>query len=151
MAHRSALVAISSIQLVAQLAGQMIALRRRRHFDVPFLAGSPEHVARDWLWFGTAYSAPSYMVAAQTWAVARLFRGPDARARQVLGLLGAAMCFGIAGERCTRVRIRRSGFDPVETPIVVVGWSAAIAMAVLGRGSLMVRDSPAAASGMRPA
>lgn len=132
MAHRSALVAISSVQLAAQLAGHVVALRRRRSFDVPFLTGSADHIVRDWLWFGTAYSAPSYMVAAQVWAIARLLRGPDERARRVLRLLGAGMCAGYPSERMNRARIRPGTLDPVETPIVVVGWTGAIAMAVLG-------------------
>lgn len=132
MTHQ-ALVVVSSVQLVAQLAGHLVALRRRRHFDVPFMTGSPDHVGRDWLWFGTAYSAPSYMVAAQVWAISRLLCGPDERARRALRLLGTGMCFGYPSERMNRARIRPGGFDPTETPIVLVGWSAAIAMAALSR------------------
>ena len=59
MAHRPALVAVSAAQLAVGLAAQVVALRRRRHFDLPFMTGSPDHVARDSLWFGTSYSAPS--------------------------------------------------------------------------------------------
>lgn len=102
MAHRSTLVGVSSAQLAAQLAGHLVALRRRRHFDGPFLTGSPEHIVRDWLWFGTAYSA----------------RG---------------LTLGHLTERCSRLRIRPGGFDPVETPVVVGGWGCAAAMAVLAR------------------
>jgi hypothetical protein len=40
VAHRSTLVAVSSTQLAAQVAGHVVALRRRRHFDVPFMTGS---------------------------------------------------------------------------------------------------------------
>ena len=135
MPHRSALVAIASVQLAAQLAGHLVALRRRRSFDVPFMRGSPDHLGRDWLWFGTAYSAPTYMVTAQIWAVVRLLRGPDARARRALSLLGTGMCVGYPSERCVRIRVRPGGFDPLETPLVVAGWSGAIAMAVLGIGA----------------
>ena len=133
MARRSTLVAVSTTQLAAQLAGHVVALRRRRSFDVPFLTGSADHIVRDWLWFGTAYSAPSYMVAAQVWAIARLLRGPDERARRALRLLGTGMCFGYPSERMNRARLHPGHFDPVETPIVVVGWGGVIAMAVLGR------------------
>ena len=133
MAHRSTLVAVSSAQLAAQLAGHVVALRRRRHFDVPFLTGSPDHVVRDWLWFGTAYSAPPYLVGAQLWAVARLLRGPDERARWVLRWVGTGLTVGYLSERCSRLRVRPSGFDPVETPVVVGGWGCAAAMAVLAR------------------
>jgi hypothetical protein len=133
MAHRSALVGVSSAQLAAQLAGHLVALRRRRHFDVPFMTGSPEHVARDWLWFGTAYSAPPYLLAAQVWAISRLLRGPDDRARWVLRWLGTGLTLGYLSERCSRLRVRPGGFDPVETPIVVVGWGGVITMTVLAR------------------
>src|SRR3954471_12329031 len=80
MTSRSALVAVAAAQLAAQAAGHVVALRRRRHFDVPFLTGSPEHIVRDWLWFGTAYSAPPYLLGPQAWATARLLGGPDDRA-----------------------------------------------------------------------
>ena len=131
MSHRSTLVAVSSTQLAAQLVGHVVALRRRRHFDVPFLTGSPEHLVRDWLWFGTAYSAPPYLLGLQMWAVARLLRGPDDRARWVLGRLGTGLTLGYLSERCNRVRVRPGGFDPLETPIVLGGWSCAMAMAVV--------------------
>ena len=133
MTNRPVLVAVASAQLAAQLAGHVVALRRRRNFDVPFMTGSPDHLVRDWLWFGTAYSAPSYMVAAQLWAVARLLRGPDDRARWVLRWLGTGMSAGYPSERMVRHRLRPAGFDPVETPIVAAGWGGAIALAVLAR------------------
>jgi hypothetical protein len=133
MAHRSTLVALASAQLVAQLAGHVVALRRRRHFDVPFMTGSPEHLVRDWLWFGTAYSAPPYLLGPQIWAITRLLRGQDDRARWVLRWLGTGLTLGYPSERCSRVRVSPGGFDPLETPIVVSGWSCAMAMAVLAR------------------
>lgn len=133
MANRSVLAVVASAQLAAQLAGHVVALRRRRHFDVPFMSGGPDHLARDWLWFGTAYSAPSYMVAAQAWAVARLVRGPDERARQVLRLLGTCMIPGYLSERDCRRHLTPGALDPVESPVVVSGLGGAVAMAVLAR------------------
>ena len=133
MAHRSTLVAVSSIQLAAQLAGHVVAVRRRRHFDVPFMTGSPEHLVRDWLWFGTAFSAPPYLVGPHLWAVTRLLRGPDDRAQWVLGRLGAGLTLGYVSERLGRARVSPGGFDPLETPIVAGGWGCAMAMAVLAR------------------
>jgi hypothetical protein len=133
MANRAMVVAVSSTQLAAQLAGHVVALRRRRHFDVPFMAGSPEHLVRDWLWFGTAYSAPPYLLGPQVWAIARLLRGPDVRARWVLRWLGAGLTLGYLSERWARVRVRPGGVDPIETPIVAAGWGSAMAMAVLTR------------------
>ena len=133
MAKRSTLVAVSSVQLAAQAAGHVVALRRRRHFDVPFMTGSPEHIVRDWLWFGTAYSAPPYLLGLQIWALARLLQEPDDRARWVLRWVGTGLTVGYLSERCTRLRIRPRGFDPVETPVVVCGWGSAAALAVLAR------------------
>ena len=142
MTNRPVLVAVASAQLAAQLAGHVVALRRRRNFDVPFMTGSPDHLVRDWLWFGTAYSAPSYMVAAQLWALARLRRAPDHRARWVLRWLGTGMSVGYPSERVVRRRLRPDGFDPVETPIVAAGWGVALALAVLTRRPVQ--------SGVRP-
>src|SRR3712207_5856388 len=133
MTHRTALAAVAATQLAAQAVGHVVALRRRRTFDVPFLAGAPEHLVRDWLWFGTAYSAPPYLLGPQIWAVARLLRGPDERAQWVLRGIGTGLTFGYLSERLVRARVRRGGFDPVETPVVVAGWGGAIAMAVLAR------------------
>ena len=133
MVQPSTLAAVSSAQLAAQLAGHVVALRRRRHFDVPFMTGSPEHLVRDWLWFGTAFSAAPYLLGPQMWATARLVGGPDDRARWVLKWLGTGLTLGYLSERCARVRVRPSGFDPVETPIVAAGWGCATAMAVLAR------------------
>ncbi|TYP87978.1 hypothetical protein [Blastococcus xanthinilyticus] len=131
---RRALVAVSAVQLAAGLVGQVVALRRRRHYDVPFMTGSPDHVARDSWWFGSAISAPSYMIGAQAWALARLLRDPaDLRARQVLRLLGSGMVCGYLSERLCRRRVTPGGFDPVETPVVLAGWAGSVAMAVLAR------------------
>jgi len=133
MVHRPGLVAASSVQLAAGLAGQVVALRRRRHYDVPFMTGSPDHIGRDSWWFGTAFSAPSYMLAAQAWAIARLVRGPDERARKALRLLGTSMISGYLSERQCRRRLTPGGLDPIETPIVAAGFGGTIAMAVLAR------------------
>ncbi len=132
--NRRALVRAATIQLAAGLAGQVVALRRRRHYDVPFMTGSPDHVARDSWWFGSAISAPSYMLVSQAWGIARLLREPgDDRGRLVLRLLGTGMIGGYLSERLCRHRLTPGGFDPVETPIVALGFGGTLAMAVLGR------------------
>jgi hypothetical protein len=132
MSPRRVLVAVSAVQLAAGLVGQVVALRRRRHFDVPFMTGSPAHVGRDSWWFGTAYSAPSYMLGSHAYAVAALAAGPDDRARGMLRLLGTSMIAGYLSERFDRQVLRGRVVDPVETPIVVVGFLGAIAMAIAG-------------------
>jgi hypothetical protein len=132
--NRRALVRAATIQLAAGLVGQVVALRRRLHYDVPFMTGSAYHVARDSWWFGTAISAPSYLLAAQAWGIVRLRRDPgDDRARQVLRLLGTGMVGGYLSERLCRHRLTPAGFDPVETPIVASGFGGTVAMALLGR------------------
>ena len=133
MPNRRALAAVSAVQLTSGLVGQVVALRRRKHYDIPFMTGSPEHVGRDSWWFGTAFSAPSYMLGSQTWAIATLLRNPDERARKALRVLGTSMIGGYLSERQCRRRLTPGSLDPVETPIVAVGLAGSVAMAVLGR------------------
>ena len=132
MAIRSTLAAVSAAQLAVGVAGQLVALRRRRNYDVGFMKGRAERVGRDSLWAGTAYSAPSYMLAAQAWATSRLRRGPDDGARRLLGMLGVLMVPGYLMERYGRAHLRPGGLDPVETPVVLAGLGLAAAMGVLG-------------------
>jgi hypothetical protein len=132
MTRRRLLVRVSAAQLAAGLAGVAVGIARRRNYDLGFLRGRPEHVARDAVLLGTAYSAPLPMLAAQLWAIRRLGRGPDDGARRILGMLGALMVPGYLLERHGRVHLRPNGWDPVETPIVLVGVGLAAAMAVLG-------------------
>ena len=130
MTTRSSLVSLSSVQLAVQAAGLAVAVRRRRHYDIGFLRGSPSHVARDAVWMGTAYSAPAYLIAAQWWATARLRRQPDDGARRLLGMLGVLYCPGYLFERYVRAHLRH--FDPVETPVALASVGLAAAMGVLG-------------------
>ena len=108
-----------------------VAVRRKRAFDTPVLSGSPGHVLRDAVPFGTAYSAPAPMLVTQALLIPRAARG-DVRASRGLQALGAGMVAGHLIERLGRLRLRPSGWDPVETPIVVAGLGLAAAMAVLG-------------------
>jgi hypothetical protein len=142
MTGRGPLIAVSAAQLAAGLAGLLVALRRRRAYDIwlpggldfPMHAGSPASVVRDALWMGTAYSAPAPMLVAQAWSVARLLRGPDPRAVRALAVLGSLMVPGYLVERWGRAALRR--WDPAETPVVAAGLGLGAAMAVLGaRGS----------------
>jgi hypothetical protein len=130
MRPRAALVSLSSAQLAVQLAGLAVAVRRRRNYDVGFMRGSPQHVVRDSLWAGTAYSAPVHLLAAQWWATARLRRQPDDGARRLLGMLGVLYGPGYLFERYIRAHLRR--FDPVETPVALASIGLAAGMGVLG-------------------
>ena len=150
MTNRPALVALSAAQLTAGLAGLVVAVRRRRHFDIPFLRGDPDSVARDAWWGGTAYSAPVFMLATQAWATVRLAREPDDVARRTLRGLGVVMTPGYLAERWSRVRLTPRRFDPVETPIVVTALGGAIALAVLARSGPATAVNPAAGEERRP-
>jgi hypothetical protein len=130
MTPRRLLVLLSTAQLAAGIAGLVVAVRRRRPYDLPLLRGSDRHVGRDSLWMGTAYSAPLPMLLAQAWATANLRRGPDDGARRMLGMLGALMVPGYLLERSGREHL--TSVDPVETPVVLAGTALAAAMAVLG-------------------
>lgn len=139
MTPRRLLVAISTGQLIAGATGWAVAVRRRRNWDLRqpwapwgFLHGTPEHVGRDSLWSGTAYSAPAFMLAVQLWAIGRLAAGPDQGARRLLGVSGAVMAPGYLGEKYVRAHLRPGGWDPVETPLVLASITLAAGMAVLG-------------------
>jgi hypothetical protein len=139
MTRRFLLVRISAAQLAAGLVGLAVAVRRRRNWDLrqpwaawSFLHGTPEHVGRDSLLMGTAYSAPAYMLAVQLWAIRALTHGPDDGVRRLLGVDGAVMTLGYLAEKHVRAHLRPSGFDPLETPVVLSGVGLAAAMAVLG-------------------
>jgi hypothetical protein len=132
MTHRRILVGLSAVQLAIGLVGATVAVARGRTYDLVFLRGRPEHVARDAVLLGTAYSAPVPMLVAQFVATRALAQGPDDGARRTLGMLGALMVPGYLLERYGRAHLRPSGFDPVETPVVLAGVGLAAAMAVLG-------------------
>ena len=127
------LAAVSAVQLGAGLGGMALAIRRRRAFDIPGRRGQQSAVGRDSLLMGTALSAPAAMLVTQAAATVALLRRPDAAApARVLGGLGTAMVAGYLLERLGRRRLRRSGWDAAESPIVIAGLSLAAAMALLG-------------------
>jgi len=132
MTPRRVLVTVAAAQLASQLAGLAVALRRRRYYDVGFMRGSPETMARDAIFSGTAYSAPVTTLLTQAWAVRRLARKPDDLARRVLGMLGVLNVPGYLFERFDRQHLRPAGWDPVETPVIAASIGLAAAMGVLG-------------------
>lgn len=136
MVTDTAVAKIAGAQLVAGIAGLVVALRRRHAYEFLWLSGRPEKVGRDAATLGTALSAPAPMLLAQAASTAVLARGPNNKARRALGLLGGAMTCGYLGERLVRQRLSPSGWDAVESPIVIAGvsLSAAMAVAALRRG-----------------
>ncbi|MCW2968208.1 MAG: hypothetical protein JWM71_1980 [Solirubrobacteraceae bacterium] len=139
MTRRLLLVRISAAQLIAGVAGLTVGIARSRNYDLGFLRGHPDHVLRDAVLMGTAYSAPVPMLVAQLRATRQLAQGPDDGARRMLGMLGALMVPGYLMERHGRAHLRPGGFDPLETPVVVAGVGLAAAMAVLGHQAASAR------------
>ena len=113
MSRRRALVAISAAQLAAGVAGQLIAVRERRSFDIALLRwrGKPENVVKDSWLLGTGLSAPVSMLTTQAVATVRLASAPSPVATRVLGVLGAAMTCGYLVEREFRSAFTPSGID----------------------------------------
>ena len=109
MSRRRALVAFSAAQLAAGVAGQLIALRDGRSFDIALLRwrGEPENVLKDSWLQGTGLSAPIYMLATQAVATTRLATAPSPVATRTLGVLGAAMTCGYLVEREFQARQQR--------------------------------------------
>ncbi len=123
------LAATSAAQLGCGIAGMAVALRRRHAYDFLFLHGRRESIARDSVLMGTALSAPVTMLTAQAVATVLSRRRHSRYPDLVLGALGATMVGGYLGERLVRLRLSRSGWDAVESPLVVAGLGLAAAMA----------------------
>ena len=134
MSRRRVLVAISAAQLAAGVAGQVIAVRDRRPYDVALLGqrGRPEDVVRDSVFTGTGLSAPMTMLITQAVATVRLATGPSSLATRTLGVLGATMTCGYLVEREFRRAMTPTGLDPVVTPVAAGGFVLAAAMAKSG-------------------
>jgi pimeloyl-ACP methyl ester carboxylesterase len=95
--------------------------------------GRADAIARDTILKGTALSAPVSNLLVQAALTAMVARRPSRGAARALGGLGALQVAGYLGERLVRRRLRPSGWDPVESPLVVAGIGLAGAMAALGR------------------
>ncbi|HZJ07267.1 MAG TPA: hypothetical protein VFD59_17605 [Nocardioidaceae bacterium] len=137
MRSRTALVAISAVQLGAGVAGQLIALRDSRSFHIALIGwqGRTDRVAHDSWLLGTGLSAPVVMLTAQAIATARLAAGPSPNARRILGALGAAMTGGYLIEQEFRDVLSSSGWDPLVSPVAAVGFGLSATMALVGLSS----------------
>ncbi len=130
---RRVLALTSTAQLVCGVIGLVLAIRRRHPFDVPMMKGSTHTVGRDSLLMGTAMSAPAPMLAAQAAMTAALWRRRDPRAAAWLRTLGLLMTGGYLAERLVRHRLRPSGWDAIETPLLACGIGLSLGMVVAGR------------------
>jgi pimeloyl-ACP methyl ester carboxylesterase len=126
------LVAVSVAQLATNVTGLVVALRRRHPYDVFWMHGQAETVARDAILRGTALSAPVSNLLAQAAMTVLVARRPSHGAARALAGLGALQVPGYLGERLVRRRLRPSGWDAVESPLAAAGIGLAGAMAALG-------------------
>ncbi len=128
------LAVVSAAQLASGVAGMVVALRRRHPYDVFWMHGQAEQMARDTLFRGTALSAPVSNVVLQAALTAVVAARPSRRAQQALGGLGALWVAGYLGERLVRQRLGRSGWERLESPLLVVAIRLGVAMAALRLG-----------------
>jgi hypothetical protein len=133
MNRRQALVVASAAQLVAGIAGEALAVKRRLAFDIALLSwrGRQDRIAHDTWLLGTGLSAPVIMLGAQAVATFRLAMRPDPLAERVLGLLGCVMVGGYLVEREFRAAMRPSGWNRAVTPVGAAGAGLAAVMAGL--------------------
>jgi hypothetical protein len=136
MNNRRALVAVSLVQLGGGLAGQRLAVRDGRAFDIALVGwrGRPERIRRDRWLLGTGLSAPVVMLTAQAAGTVRLAVGPSRAATTLLGALGAAMSGGYLVEREFRAAVSPSGWDPAVTPVAASGFLLSVVMALVALG-----------------
>ncbi len=134
MGSRRVLVAVSGAQLAAGVAGQFVALRDRRSFDIALVGwrGQPERVARDSWLIGTAFSPPVVMLGIQAGATVRLGVWPSRTATRILGSLGATMACASLLESEVRGALSPAGWNPTTTPIAAASFTLALAMAASG-------------------
>jgi hypothetical protein len=98
----------------------VVALRRRHPYDVFWMHGQAEEIARDTLFRGTALSAPVSNLVLQAALTAVVAARPSRRAQQALGALGTLWVAGYLGERLVRRRLGPSGWERLESPLLVV-------------------------------
>jgi hypothetical protein len=142
MDHARSLTVVSAAQLASGIAGMVVALRRVHPYDVFWMHGRPDAIARDSLFKGTALSAPVSTLVTQAALVAIMARHPSRRAAQGLRIVGVTMVAGYLGERLVRQRLRPSGWDAVESPLIVAALVLSVGMAALGSSSLAATTDP---------
>jgi hypothetical protein len=126
------LAVVSAAQLGAGVAGMVVALRRVHPYDAFWMHGQPEAIARDTLFKGTALSAPVSTLVTQAVLTAVIARRPSQRAARGLRIVGLTMVAGYLGERLVRQRLRPSGWDALESPLIMAALGLSVGMAALG-------------------
>lgn len=127
----SAVLAVAStLNLLFSVVGFRKAVQEKIPYDIGFMKGTAEHIARDQITLGSALSPPTIMMVAQAAGTARMFKNPGAGAARLLGVLGLAMSIAGSMERLFHESVRNPNRST--TPIVAGEGSMAIVMAVLG-------------------
>jgi hypothetical protein len=126
------LAVVSATQLGAGVAGMVVALRRVHPYDVFWMHGQPDAIARDTLFRGTALSAPVSTLVTQAALTAVMAGRPSRRAARGLGIVGLTMVAGYLGERLVRQRLRPAGWDTLESPLIIAALGLSVGMAALG-------------------
>jgi hypothetical protein len=143
-----ALVGVSLAQLACGVTGMAVAIRRGHAYDVGFMRGTPETVARDSLLSGTALSAPATMLAAQGVLVALVGTRGSARAATGLQVLGVLMTGGYLAERLVRHRLGRRGWETLESPLAAAGVGLSVGMSLLANRARARREIRPAGGGV---
>lgn len=110
-----------------------VALKRGHNFDVGFMSGHPDSVARESIFQGTAFSAPVTTLVTQAIATTVLARRPSTVAVRTIGIIGGFNIPGYLSERLVRRRLSPAGWDPLETPLLVVEIALSAMMPLLAR------------------
>lgn len=132
MVSNRGLAALSAAQFLCGIVGNCLAVNRGHAYDLLWMKGRQDRVGRDSILTGTALSPPMTMMFVQGALTAVVADGSNRRAERVLGALGAAMAAGYLGERHVRRRLTTSGWDRLESPLVIAGIALSAAMGAVG-------------------
>jgi hypothetical protein len=93
----------------------VVALRRNHPYDVFWMHGQPDQIARDTIFKGTALSAPVSNLLTHATLTVFVARWPSRRGEQALGGLGALLVAGYLNpprRRTTRARRKGTSCTP---------------------------------------
>jgi hypothetical protein len=127
-----------------------VALRRVHPYDVFWMHGQPDAIARDTLFRGTALSAPASTLVTQAALTAVMTRRPSRRAAHGLRIVALTTVAGYLGERLVGQRPRPPGWDALESPLIIAALGHSVGMAALGTCA-RPQDESEASTGRRVA
>jgi hypothetical protein len=110
----------------------VVPLRRVHPYDVFWMRGQPDAIARDTLFRGTALSARCPRWVTQAALTAVMARHPSRRTARGLRIIGFTMVAGYLGERLVRQRLRPASWDALESPLIIAALGLSVGMAALG-------------------